>query len=218
VRTWARVLSAVPTARLLLKCGGADQSPGREQLLARFAAHGVAPERVMLRGSTPHPDHLAAHADIDIMLDTFPQSGGITTLDALLMGVPVVTLLGQRVPGRVSASLLATLGLPDLVADTPDTYVTLARTLAGDLERLTVERATLRQRLLASPLTDARRYAQAVEAVYREIWQDWCATQQRSVGATTLTPSRQGAGATNGAAERSVHSGAERSMHSGSAR
>jgi protein O-GlcNAc transferase len=177
VRTWARVLAAVPTARLLLKCAGADLSPGREQLLARFAAHRVAPERITLRGSTPHPDHLAAHAEVDIMLDTFPQSGGITTLDALLMGVPVVTLLGARVPGRVSASLLTTLALADLVAETPDEYVTIAAELAGNCERLTTERATLRPRLLASPLADARQYAQAVEGVYQDIWREWCATQ-----------------------------------------
>jgi protein O-GlcNAc transferase len=175
VRTWGRVLAAVPTARLLLKCPGADQEPTRAQLLARLDAAGISAERVTLLGSTPHPDHLAAHADIDIMLDTFPQSGGITTLDALLMGVPVVTLLGQRAPGRVSASLLTTLGLSDLVAETPDGYVAIASRLAADRDRLTHQRSTLRQRLLASPLADARQYAQAVDAAYRELWQRWCA-------------------------------------------
>ena len=127
-----------------------------------------------LLGATPHPDHLGAHAEIDLMLDTFPQSGGITTLDALLMGVPVVTLLGERVPGRVSASLLTTLGLDDLVARTADEYVEIAARLAGDLDRLARERATLRDRLLASPIADAEQYTRAVEATYRDLWRRWC--------------------------------------------
>ncbi|MCC6417945.1 MAG: hypothetical protein IT429_06800 [Gemmataceae bacterium] len=112
------------------------------------------------------------------MLDTFPQSGGITTLDALLMGIPVVTLLGQRVPGRVSASLLTTLGLSGLVAETPDEYVGIAARLAADLDRLARERATIRDRLLSSPLGDARQYAGAVEDVYRDLWRRWCAAQE----------------------------------------
>ena len=174
VAAWGRVLAAVPDARLVVKCGGADASPERERLLARLAAVGVAEERVTLLGATPHPDHLGAHAEIDLMLDTFPQSGGITTLDALLMGVPVVTLLGERVPGRVSASLLTTLGLEDLVARTTDEYVEIAATLAGDLDRLARERATLRDRLLASPIADAERYTRAVEATYRDLWRRWC--------------------------------------------
>ncbi|MGE3271978.1 MAG: hypothetical protein AB7P40_24705, partial [Chloroflexota bacterium] len=177
VATWSRVMASVPTAHLLIKCGGADISPERERLLERLAAHGIEPERITLLGSTPHPDHLAAHERIDIMLDTFPQSGGITTLDALVMGVPVVTLLGERVPGRISGSLLTTLGLHDLVAQTPDEYVQMACQLAGNLSRLTRERETLRARLLASPIADARVYTQAVEAVYRDLWQRWCADQ-----------------------------------------
>ncbi|MCC7370360.1 MAG: tetratricopeptide repeat protein [Chloroflexi bacterium] len=175
VATWGKVLAAVPTARLLLKCSGADISPERERLLARLAGAGIAPERVTLLGSTPHPDHLAAHAEIDIMLDTFPQSGGITTLDALVMGVPVVTLLGERVPGRVSASFLTTLGLSDLVTSTPRQYVEIAARLAGDLPRLQHERATLRERLYASPIGNAPLYTRAVEAIYQQLWQRWLA-------------------------------------------
>jgi hypothetical protein len=129
---------------------------------------------VTLLGSTPHPDHLAAHAEIDLMLDTFPQNGGVTTLEALLMGVPVVTLLGERVPGRASASMLATLGLIDLVARTPEEYVAVAARLAGDLERLARERATLRERLLTSPIGDGEQYTRAVESAYRAMWRRWC--------------------------------------------
>jgi predicted O-linked N-acetylglucosamine transferase (SPINDLY family) len=178
VATWARVLAAAPGSRLVVKCTGADVSPGREWLSDGLAAHGVRPERVTLLGSTPHPDHLAAFGQIDVMLDTFPQSGGITTLDALLMGVPVVTLLGRRITGRASASLLTTLGLDDLVAATTDEYVEVAAQLAADPARIARERATLRARLLASPIADAALYTRAVEAAYRAMWQRWTIGQE----------------------------------------
>jgi predicted O-linked N-acetylglucosamine transferase (SPINDLY family) len=171
---WGRVLHAVPTARLVIKASGADTSPGRERLLERLEAHGVAAERVTLLGLTQHEVHLAAHGEIDIMLDTFPQSGGVTTLDAMLMGVPVVTLLCERVPGRASASFLTTVGLGDLAADSADEYVEIAARLAGDLDRLARERASLRGRLLASPIGDVRAYTRHVEAAYRRLWQAWC--------------------------------------------
>jgi predicted O-linked N-acetylglucosamine transferase (SPINDLY family) len=174
LETWARVLVAVPSARLVIKCVGADAPSERDHLLGSLSEHGVHPDRVTILGRTSQPDHLAAHGGVDLMLDTFPQSGGITTMDALLMGVPVVTLLGQRVTGRASASFLTTLGLTDLVAQTPDEYVEIAARLAGDLERLARERATLRERLLTSPLGDAALYTRAVEAAYREIWHRWC--------------------------------------------
>ncbi|MGE3911927.1 MAG: tetratricopeptide repeat protein, partial [Chloroflexota bacterium] len=118
VAAWGRVLMAVPDARLIVKSAGLDGDADRERLLRQLAAAGVARERVTLLGATPQGEHMAAHAEIDLMLDTFPHCGGITTLDALLMGVPMVTLLGERVAGRLSASFLRTLGLDDLVAVT----------------------------------------------------------------------------------------------------
>jgi predicted O-linked N-acetylglucosamine transferase (SPINDLY family) len=175
--TWAQVLAAVPSARLTIKCPGADVSPGREWLLGQLSSHGVSPDRVTLLGATPHPDHLAAYGEIDVLLDTFPQNGGITTLDSMVMGVPVVTLLGEGVPGRASGSFLTTLGLPDLVARTPDEYVAIAARLATDLDRLAHERATLRGRLLTSPLGDGGQYTRAVEAAYRQMWRRWCEGQ-----------------------------------------
>jgi protein O-GlcNAc transferase len=174
VATWACVLATVPGSRLVVKSGGLEHAVERERLLDRLAERGVASERVTLFGATPHPEHLAAHADIDLMLDSFPHTGGVTTLDALLMGVPVVTLLGEGVAGRLSASFLTALGLEDLVAETTDAYVSLATRLAGDLDRLAAERATLRERLLASPIGDTRAYTRAVEEVYRELWARWC--------------------------------------------
>ena len=125
-------------------------------------------------GHTNRLEHLAAHGEVDVVLDTFPHTGGVTTVEALLMGVPVVTLLGEGVAGRLSASFLTALGLEDLVAETPDAYVSVARRLAGDLDRLTTERTTLRERLLASPIGEAQAYTRAVEAAYRDLWCRWC--------------------------------------------
>jgi len=94
--------------------------------------------------------------------------------------VPVVTLLGERVPGRTSASFLTTVGLADLVTPTLDQYVAVAVRMAGDLDRLAHERATLRERLLASPIGDAQRYTRVVEETYRSLWRRWCARRQES--------------------------------------
>jgi predicted O-linked N-acetylglucosamine transferase (SPINDLY family) len=134
----------------------------------------VVAERLTILGATSRQEHLAAYAQVDVQLDTFPQSGGVTTLEGLTMGVPSVTLLGRGITGRISASFLTSLGLADLVAETPDAYVDVAVRLAGDLDRLSRERSTLRERLLASPVGDAQAYTRAVEQAYRTLWRAWC--------------------------------------------
>jgi predicted O-linked N-acetylglucosamine transferase (SPINDLY family) len=177
---WARILTALPTSRLVVKTLGADVSPGRDWLLGQLAMHGVQPERVTLLGITLRPDHLAAHGEVDLMLDAFPQNGGVTTLDALLMGVPVVTLMGEQIQERSSGSVLSAVGLGDLIARTPDEYVEIAARLAGDTARLAAERATLRSRLLASPIGNVVTYTRSVEATYRALWRRWCGVAERA--------------------------------------
>jgi predicted O-linked N-acetylglucosamine transferase (SPINDLY family) len=179
VEAWARVLVAVPSSRLVIKTPKTDLDADRARLRDTLIVLGVAAERIEILGSTPQREHLEAHAAIDILLDPFPHTGGITTADALLMGVPVVTLLGEQQAGRVSASLLSALGLHDLIASNADEYVEIAVRLAGDVDRLIRERATLRQRLLASPVGNAGLYTRAVEDVYQELWRRWCASSIR---------------------------------------
>jgi predicted O-linked N-acetylglucosamine transferase (SPINDLY family) len=174
LETWARVLLAVPNSRLVLKPSLPDTEATRDRLLGPLAQHGIDLDRVEILGRHNLYDHLDAFNRIDLQLDTFPHSGGVTTLDGLLMGIPCVTLLGERVSGRASASFLAALGLDDLVAHSVDEYVELAVRLAGDLDRLARERTTLRERLLTSPIGDGDTYTRAVEAAYRELWQAWC--------------------------------------------
>jgi protein O-GlcNAc transferase len=174
---WARVLAAVPGSRLLLKFGGMDDPALAARVRAVLARHDVAPERVELRGQTSTYDHVAAYGEVDIALDPVPHGGGVTTLEATWMGVPTLTLPGDRVSSRVTASVLTTLGLTSWIARSPDEYVALARRHAANPVALSVLRAGLRDRLAASPICDSVRYCRAVEAAYRAMWRRWCAQQ-----------------------------------------
>jgi protein O-GlcNAc transferase len=136
---------------------------------------GVEPDRVEFGlTDTAQSDHMALYADIDIALDPFPFTGSTTTFEALWMGVPVVTLLGDAMAGRWSASMLQALKLDELIAQDTAAYVRIASALAQDRTRLTSLRAALRDRLRASPLTDGPRRARQMERVYRSLWRRWC--------------------------------------------
>jgi predicted O-linked N-acetylglucosamine transferase (SPINDLY family) len=118
-------------------------------------------------------DHLASYGDIDIALDPFPYNGTTTTCEAMLMGVPVVSLIGDRHAARVGFDLLSIVGLDDLAAPTVADYIATAARLAQDLSRLTDLRRTLRERLHQSPLGDAPRFARNFENALRQMWQSW---------------------------------------------
>jgi predicted O-linked N-acetylglucosamine transferase (SPINDLY family) len=168
---WARVLRAVERSRLLLL---APEGSAHRRTLELLEREGIERERVTFVSRQPRPQYLKLHDRIDIALDTFPYTGQTTSLDAFWMGVPVVTLLGATAVARAGLSLLANLGLPELVAETPEQFVSIAVGLASDLRRLSDLRATLRQRMQASPLMDAPGFARCVEAAYREMWRRWC--------------------------------------------
>ena len=170
--TWATLLRGLPTARLLMKTKGLGEPALRERLLARFAAGGVAPERIeLIDWSATLAEHYGLYRRVDIALDPFPYNGTTTTCDALMMGVPVIALRGDRHAARVSTSILARLGLAGLAAADPDHYVARARELAGRPQALATLRRDLRRRLVASPLCDAARYTRALEEAYRAMWQ-----------------------------------------------
>jgi len=161
---WVRVLQAVPGARLLLVRSALDRS--MTELEGFFASRGVDPRRVDFVAQRSTADYLALYNDVDVALDTWPCAGGTTTGDSLWMGVPVVTLAGERSFSRSGASMLTTIGMPELIAETVDEYVANATALAQDLPRLATLRAALRDRVRASPLVDAARFAAAVEQAY----------------------------------------------------
>jgi predicted O-linked N-acetylglucosamine transferase (SPINDLY family) len=177
LQLWAEILKAVPRSRLLLKTKSFWDKSVAEDFSNRIQACGVERERVELRPWALHPrDHLIHYREIDIALDTFPYNGTTTTCEALWMGVPVIALAGNTHAGRVGVSLLSALGLENLIAPTPNDYLTLTVALAQDTARLTALHSTLRERLAQSSLCDGRKFAAEVERVYRFIWHDWCRT------------------------------------------
>jgi protein O-GlcNAc transferase len=182
IATWAEILRALPDARFLIKALALGEAPTAETLRERFAAHGVAAERVDLRSHTDDAtQHLAAYGGIDIALDTFPYNGTTTTCEAMWMGVPVLTLAGRSHAGRVGASLLAAVELEELIAANREAYVQIAVGLAWDRGRLTGYRQTLRPRMLASPLMNGFDFTRRLEAAYRSMWGQWCNSRRASV-------------------------------------
>ena len=166
---WVRILDAVPASRLMLLA--TPDAGQRAQVLAFFAAHGIEGERIEQVVEAPVATYLSRYLRADIALDSLPCAGGTTTCDALWMGVPVVTLAGDRPFSRSGASLLRNAGLVDLITRTPDEYVRAAVDLAADRPRLAALRADLRARLRASPLLDAPGFARAVEEAFDAMWE-----------------------------------------------
>ncbi len=180
LRLWARILAAAPDSRLLLKDRAFDRPAAAAAMRQRCADAGIASERVGLIGWTATRDaHLAAYGQVDLALDPFPYNGTITTCDALWMGVPVLTMPGDRHAARVGASLLRAAGLTPFIADGPDDYVARAVAIAGDRTRLALVRSSMRERLKGSILCDGRRFVADLEAVYRRLWRRWCENGSR---------------------------------------
>ena len=167
---WAQVLSALPTARLRLQCAPLADAGVRQQMLRRLHSLGITAERVSLHGAAPRAEYLAAYGEVDVVLDTFPFAGGTTTCEALWMGVPTLTLAGDRLAGLQGASMLTAAGLPQWVARSPQQYVDRALALAADLPALAALRTQLRQQVLASPLFDAARFARHLEEAVAAMW------------------------------------------------
>lgn len=180
VALWSRVLQAVPTARLLINNHMVD-APRAARLRALFAAAGITGDRLAFAAGGPHPRFLDDYRQIDVMLDTTPYSGGLTTCEALWQGVPVVSLTGERFCGRHSTAHLTTAGCAEWVADTPDRFVAIAAALAADPGKLAATRATLRHRVAASPLADTAGLSRALFTLLRDLWRARCAVAHRTL-------------------------------------
>jgi len=174
VAAWARVLRRIPASRLLLRYGGLDSQGASVRLHGLFSAYGVAAERVELGGAVPRAELFNLYNHADVALDPFPYSGGLTTCEALWMGVPVVTCPGETFASRHSLSHLSTVGLTETIARDLDEYVELAVALATDLPRLAALRAGLRERVAASSLCDGPRFAANLMSLLRDVWHRWC--------------------------------------------
>ncbi|MES2099508.1 MAG: tetratricopeptide repeat protein [Pseudomonadota bacterium] len=171
LQLWAQVLRAVPDARLRLQSAQLNDAACRARLTVRLAAAGIDTARVRFAGGGPRAEYLAAHAEVDILLDTFPHSGATTTCEALWMGVPTLTLAGATMVARQGASLLKCAGLGDWVASNENDYVALAVRHANDLEALARLRSALRQRALESRLFDAATFTRLFQNAMRDMWE-----------------------------------------------
>jgi protein O-GlcNAc transferase len=167
---WARVLGQMTDSRLLIYSPGGSH---RRDALEALEEKGVAAGRVEFVDFRPWREYLELHHRFDIFLDTFPYNGGVTTCDALWMGIPVVSLAGETSVSRMGLSLLTNLGHSELVARSESEYVKVATELAADLGRLSTLRATLRRRMEGSVLMDAPRFVRQVEQAYRSMWKYW---------------------------------------------
>jgi predicted O-linked N-acetylglucosamine transferase (SPINDLY family) len=175
---WAQVLQGVPNSRMII-----HSYPGShlDEVRERFSKKGVSPDRLEFVAKLPWAQYVAMYGRIDIALDPLPWGGGITTCDALWMGVPVVSLVGQTAVGRGGKSILSNIGLSELAARRPRQYVQTAIALAESPDRLTELRGNLRDRMLTSPLMNARKFARHVENAYREMWRRWCVSNDSRI-------------------------------------
>jgi protein O-GlcNAc transferase len=175
VALWSGVLKVVPGSRLLIKTKPLTETETREGLARTFAAHGIQPGRLELRGwAAGDRAHLNLYNRVDIALDTYPYNGTTTTCEALWMGVPVLTLAGRGHASRVGASLLAQVDMKDWIVATESQFAVQAAALAGDMPALAKLRQGLRRAVAASPLCDGAAYARAVETAYRAMWRKVC--------------------------------------------
>jgi predicted O-linked N-acetylglucosamine transferase (SPINDLY family) len=171
VALWARVLHEVPGSHLLLKAPSLGDAEVQARFAGLFSARGIAPERLRFRGPNGLAEMMQDYGEIDIALDPTPYNGGTTTLQALWMGVPVVTLAGGNFVSRMGASFMAALGQPAWVADDEDGYVAAALALAQALPALRAGRPALRARMAGSPLCDITTYVANFEALLRRMWE-----------------------------------------------
>ncbi len=181
IALWAKVLQAVPDAKLLLKAPSLRDQSVQARFQNLFAAQGIERERLIFRGPSELKEMMLEYGDVDIALDPMPYNGGTTTLQALWMGVPVVTLVGGNYVGRMGVSFMNTLGHPDWVATDEAEYVEAAVRLAQDYAALRNSRAVLREQMEASPLCDIKAYVAHMETLFCQIWTAYCENDRSGV-------------------------------------
>lgn len=174
VSLWAKILLAAPGSRLFLKTAQLKQKTSCDEVSSRFAAHGIEARRLILEGPSPRAELLASYGRVDIALDPFPYPGITTSIEAMWMGVPVLTLAGKSFLSRQGVGINMNTGMSEWIASDAEDYIARAVAHAGDRPRLATLRAGLRQQLLASPLLDAPQFARHFEAAVRGMWSKWC--------------------------------------------
>ncbi len=171
---WSRLINGIPGARLLLAVEHGDLPDIRRAVAARFEAQGIASEQIDIIGRKPVLSFLESFNSVDVMLDPFPQNGGITSLHALWMGVPFISMAGSAPIGRIGVSLLGQIGLDAFIARDEADYVRIGKRCAGNLHELAALRVGLRARMQACSLMNERSFMIDLESAYRQMWRDWC--------------------------------------------
>ena len=175
LRLWADILKAVPDSRLMLKSACLGNQVQRRAVIDFFESMGICENRLQPEGYEPsRTKHMERYSAVDIALDTHPYNGTTTTCEAMWMGVPTISLAGNSHRSRVGKTLLESVGLGELVADSDDQYKNIAINLAVDQHRLSEYRSCLRGMVDQSPLTDAAQFTASLESAYRSIWKAWC--------------------------------------------
>jgi predicted O-linked N-acetylglucosamine transferase (SPINDLY family) len=171
---WANVLSAIPNSKLLIKTRYLSDPATRQVFEERLSQLDIKPTQLILEEFSSAPTYLKSYHQVDLGLDSYPFNGGTTTCEALWMGVPVVTLVGNRQVSRLGLSILTTIGLTELIAHTKEEYLEICINLARNLKYLQTLRAEMRARMQASPLMDATSFTRHLEDAYRQMWEEWC--------------------------------------------
>jgi predicted O-linked N-acetylglucosamine transferase (SPINDLY family) len=161
-----------------LKAGALADEATRDLVLARLSRHGIDTARCQLRDPTHYGAYLDDYSLVDIALDPFPFNGGMTTLDGLWQGVPVLTMSGRSHVSRVGGSIMSALGLTEWIAGSPDEFGALARQRAADIPQLARLRMELRDRLHGSAVGDVRRFAHDMSQAWRQLWHEWCRSHE----------------------------------------
>ncbi len=170
---WAEILKANKDFRLLLMFRAGNDPDMRNYYLSKLERLGIPNQRVAICGGTHHAEYLKYYSEVDIVLDTFPFNGATTTCEALWMGVPVISLVGELHVSRVGLSILSRIGLEFFAASTPKEYIAKATALANNRQALENLRASMRERMNSSILRNAKKFAGGVEAAYRKMWHRW---------------------------------------------
>ena len=190
ISCWAKILHAVPHSRLILKTKPLQDEDICDRIYRSFEQEGIDRDRLTLLGWTATTeDHFRLYHQVDLALDTYPYHGTTTTCEAMWMGVPVITLAGQTHVSRVGVSLLSRVGLPELIANSEEEYISKAVSLSQNIPRLKQLRDSLRNKVNQSSLTDGQKITSDLEFAYRQMWLDWC-KNQKSISANKVNTTK----------------------------
>jgi len=177
ISLWCEILHLIPNSRMFIKNPSFSDPETVDRYLTLFASHGITRDRIDTEGQSPPEEMLAKYARVDIQLDSMPYSGGLTTLESLWMGVPVITLPGELFSSRHSLTHLINAGLPECVATSRNNYIEIACRLATDTKHLAVLRKTLRDVMTSSPVCDGFGFTENLQNAFRTMWHEWCSSR-----------------------------------------